>query len=56
MAARRRIKPCKPIDEADRIDDSLYLPGTLYAFMLIMVVSAGATPCRLDAPDPGSDE
>jgi len=39
----------KPIDEADRIDDWLYLPETLYAFMLIIVVSAGAGPYSLDA-------
>ena len=39
----------KPIDEADRIDDWLYLPETLYAFMLIIVVSAGAGPFSLDA-------
>jgi hypothetical protein len=32
---RQRIKVYKPIDEADRIDDWLYLPETLYAFMLI---------------------
>ena len=44
-----RIKVYKPIDEADRIDDWLYLPETLYAFMLIMVVSAGAGPYSLDA-------
>jgi hypothetical protein len=35
--------------EADRIDDWLYLPETLYAFMLIIVVSAGAGPYSLDA-------
>jgi uncharacterized membrane protein YphA (DoxX/SURF4 family) len=45
----QRIKAYKPIDEADRIDDWLYLPETLYAFMLIMVVSAGAGPYSLDA-------
>jgi len=45
----RRIKIYKPIDEADRIDDWLYLPEILYAFMLIMVVSAGAGPYSLDA-------
>ena len=28
---RQRIKLYKPIDEADRIDDWLYLPETLYA-------------------------
>ncbi len=39
----------KPIDDADRIDDFLYLPEVLYAFMLIMVVSAGAGPYSLDA-------
>ena len=37
------------VDEADRIDDWLYLPEVLYAFMLIMVVSAGAGPYSLDA-------
>jgi len=45
----QRIKVYKPIDEADRIDDWLYLPETLYAFMLIMVISAGAGPYSLDA-------
>jgi hypothetical protein len=37
-----RGKKTPPIDEADRIDDWLYLPETLYAFVLIIVVSAGA--------------
>ena len=46
---RQRIKVYKPIDEADRIDDWLYLPEVLYAFMLITVVSAGAGPYSLDA-------
>lgn len=45
----QRIRVYKPIDEADRIDDRLYLPELLYAFMLIMVVSAGAGPFSLDA-------
>src|ERR1700724_188433 len=45
----QRIKVYRPIDEADRIDDWLYLPETLYAFMLIMVVSTGAGPYSLDA-------
>jgi hypothetical protein len=45
----QRIKVFKPIDEGDRIDDWLYLPETLYAFMLIIVISAGAGPCSLDA-------
>jgi uncharacterized membrane protein YphA (DoxX/SURF4 family) len=48
-SGRERIKAYKPIDEADRIDDWLYLPETLYAFMLIMVISAGAGPYSLDA-------
>ena len=45
----QRITLYKPIDEADRIDDWLYLPETLYAFMLIVVASAGAGPYSLDA-------
>ena len=48
-SGRQRIKLYKPIDESDRIDDWLYLPETLYAFMLIMIVSAGAGPYSLDA-------
>ena len=48
-SGRQRIKLYKPIDEADRIDDWLYLPETLYAFMLIVIVSAGAGPYSLDA-------
>src|SRR5580704_6567140 len=47
-SGRQRIKLYKPIDEADRIDDWLYLPETLYAFMLIVIVSAGAGPYSLD--------
>jgi uncharacterized membrane protein YphA (DoxX/SURF4 family) len=47
-SGRQRIKLYKPIDQADRIDDWLYLPETLYAFMLIIVVSAGAGPYSLD--------
>ena len=47
-SGRQRIKLYKPIDEADRIDDWLYLPETLYAFMLIMVIAAGAGPYSLD--------
>jgi uncharacterized membrane protein YphA (DoxX/SURF4 family) len=46
---RQRIKLYKPIDEADCIDDWLYLPETLYAFMLIIIISAGAGPYSLDA-------
>jgi putative oxidoreductase len=48
-SGRQRINMYKPIDEGDRIDDWLYLPETLYAFMLIIVVSAGAGPYSLDA-------
>jgi uncharacterized membrane protein YphA (DoxX/SURF4 family) len=48
-SGRERIKTYKPIDRADGIDDWLYLPETLYAFMLIMVISAGAGPYGLDA-------
>jgi uncharacterized membrane protein YphA (DoxX/SURF4 family) len=48
-SGRQRIKLYKPIDEWDRIDDWLYLPETLYAFMLIIVISAGAGPYSLDA-------
>jgi putative oxidoreductase len=48
-SGRQRVRVYKPIDEADRIDDWLYLPETLYAFMLIMVISAGAGPYSLDA-------
>jgi hypothetical protein len=32
-----------------RIDDWLYLPETLYALMLIIVLSAGGGPYSLDA-------
>ncbi len=45
----QRIAVYKPIDEADRIDDWLYLPEVLYAFMVIMVISAGAGPYSVDA-------
>lgn len=48
-SGRQRIKVYKPIDEADRIDDWLYLPETLYAFMLIVVISAGAGAYSIDA-------
>ena len=48
-SGRQRIKLYKPIDKVDRIDDWLYLPEVLYAFMLIVVISAGAGPYSLDA-------
>jgi uncharacterized membrane protein YphA (DoxX/SURF4 family) len=45
----QRIRLYKPIDEADRIDDWLYLPETLYAVMLIVVIASGAGPYSFDA-------
>ena len=48
-SGRQRIRSYKVIDEADRIDDWLYLPEMPYAFMLIMIISAGAGPYSLDA-------
>ena len=48
-SGRQRIKLYKPIDRGDRIDDWLYLPEVLYAFMLIVVISAGAGPYSFDA-------
>jgi len=48
-SGRQRINVYKPIDEADRIDDWLYLPETLYAVMLIVVIATGAGPYSLDA-------
>ena len=48
-SGRQRIALYKPLDEADRIDDWLYLREVLYAFMLIVVVAAGAGPYSLDA-------
>jgi uncharacterized membrane protein YphA (DoxX/SURF4 family) len=48
-SGRARIGALKPIDRADRIDDWLYLPETLYAVMLIQVICAGAGPFSLDA-------
>jgi uncharacterized membrane protein YphA (DoxX/SURF4 family) len=48
-SGHQRMKLIKPIDEADRLDDFLYLPEVLYAFMLIMVLSAGAGPYSFDA-------
>jgi len=48
-SGRQRINSYKPIDQADRIADWLYLPETLYAFMLLLVVSAGAGPYSIDS-------
>jgi uncharacterized membrane protein YphA (DoxX/SURF4 family) len=52
-SGRRQIRLYKPIDEADCIDDWLYLPETLYAFMLTIVVPADAGPYSLGALIPG---
>lgn len=46
---RERIKAYMPIDRADRIDDWLYLPETIYAFLLLLIISAGAGPYSIDA-------
>ena len=48
-SGRQRVNLYKPLDRGDRIDDWLYLPETLYAFMLIVIVSAGAGPYSVDA-------
>jgi uncharacterized membrane protein YphA (DoxX/SURF4 family) len=48
-SGRLKIKGYQPIDKADRISDWLYLPEVLYAFMLVMFISAGAGPYSLDA-------
>ncbi len=48
-SGRARIKGYQAIDRADRLDDWLYLPEILYAFMLIIFVSAGAGPYSVDA-------
>jgi uncharacterized membrane protein YphA (DoxX/SURF4 family) len=48
-SGRQRIRSYKPVDRADRIDDWLYLPETLYAFMLLVVISAGAGPYSVDS-------
>jgi uncharacterized membrane protein YphA (DoxX/SURF4 family) len=48
-SGRVRIKGYQAIDRWDRIDDWLYLPEILYAFMLILFVSAGAGPYSVDA-------
>ena len=48
-SGRQRVNADKPIDKVDWIDDWLYVPETLYAFMLIVVISAGAGPYSLDA-------
>jgi uncharacterized membrane protein YphA (DoxX/SURF4 family) len=48
-SGRVRIAGIQPIDRADRIDDWLYLPEVLYAFILVIFVSSGAGPYSVDA-------
>jgi putative oxidoreductase len=48
-SGRERIKSYMPIDRGDRIADWLYLPETLYGFMLLIIVSAGAGPYSVDS-------
>jgi uncharacterized membrane protein YphA (DoxX/SURF4 family) len=48
-SGRKRIALFKPIDEADRVDDWLYLPEVLYALMLLVIVATGAGPYSFDA-------
>ena len=38
----------KPIDPADRADDWLYQPETMYALMLLYFIAAGAGPISVD--------
>jgi uncharacterized membrane protein YphA (DoxX/SURF4 family) len=38
----------KPIDRADRVDDWLYQPETMYALMLFYFIAAGAGPFSID--------
>jgi uncharacterized membrane protein YphA (DoxX/SURF4 family) len=38
----------KPIDSADRVDDWLYQPETMYALMLLYFIAAGAGPVSID--------
>jgi uncharacterized membrane protein YphA (DoxX/SURF4 family) len=48
-SGRLRLKSYQPIDLADRIDDWLYLPETLYAFMLLLVIAFGAGRYSVDS-------
>jgi uncharacterized membrane protein YphA (DoxX/SURF4 family) len=38
----------KPIDWADRVDDWLYQPEMIYAFMLFYFITVGAGPVSVD--------
>jgi uncharacterized membrane protein YphA (DoxX/SURF4 family) len=48
-SGRQRLTAYQSIDRADRIDNWLYLPETLYAFMLLVVISGGAGPYSVDS-------
>lgn len=43
-AGRKTVESYKPLDRADRLDDWLYLPETLYAIMLLITILAGPGP------------
>jgi uncharacterized membrane protein YphA (DoxX/SURF4 family) len=45
----RRVRASGAIDEADVIDNVLYLPEVLYIFILAIFIAAGAGPFSLDA-------
>lgn len=45
----RRIRGWGAIDEADVIDNVLYLPEVLYIFLLALFIAGGAGPFSLDA-------
>lgn len=45
----RRVRAWDAIDEADVIDDVLYLPEVLYILLLALFVASGAGPFSLDA-------
>lgn len=47
--ARERVEQYKPIDDADTIDDYLYLPEVLYMVMLAVTVLAGTGRYSVDA-------
>jgi uncharacterized membrane protein YphA (DoxX/SURF4 family) len=45
----RRVRASGVIDQADKIDDVLYLPEVLYIVLLALFVANGAGPFSLDA-------
>jgi uncharacterized membrane protein YphA (DoxX/SURF4 family) len=48
MDGLKRIKNWKPIDKADYVDDVLYLPEVMYAFILLALVLTGGGPWSFD--------